>query len=132
MVIDHDSSWKYVGCDPDCVDQTAPEGGDGYPFWTLLSEPPCVIMDDMTYYEKIEALSGTIYDYDDVIDNTTAYFNYDGPRDYEEWCGWDDPGNDGMHCDPYRSDVTNGETVVSWAWLVAQSHGTMAAPELTN
>ena len=30
-------------------------------------------MDDMTYYEKIEALSGTIFDYDDVIDNTTAY-----------------------------------------------------------
>ena len=60
---------NYVGCEPDCVDQTVPEGGDDYPVGTLPSEPLCVITDDMTYQEKIEALSGTIYDYDDVCDN---------------------------------------------------------------
>ena len=64
----------YVGCDPDCVDQTVPEGGDDYPVGTLPSEPLCVITDlcyvsDLCYQEKIEALSGTIYDYDDVCDN---------------------------------------------------------------
>ena len=40
-----------------------------YPVGTLSSEPLCVITDGMTYQEKIEALSGTIYDYDDVNDN---------------------------------------------------------------
>ena len=54
------------------------------PFRTLLSEPLCVITDDMTYLE-IEALSGTMYDYDDVNDNTPVYFDYDDPRHYEEW-----------------------------------------------
>ena len=55
----------------------------------------CVITDDMTYQEKVEALSGTIYDYDDVNDNRPGYFDYDDPRDYEEWCGWDDLVDDG-------------------------------------
>ena len=72
-----DSIWQcvgYVGCDPDFVDRAVPEGGDEYPFRTLLSEPLCVIMDDMTFQEKTEALSGTIYDYDDVNDNTPRLF----------------------------------------------------------
>ena len=77
----------YVVCDLDCVDRTVPEGGDDYPDGTLSSEPLCVITDDMTYQEKIEALSGTIYDYDDVSDNRPVYFDYDDPRDYEEWYG---------------------------------------------
>ena len=59
-----------MDCDPDCVDRAVPEGGDEYPLRTLLSEPLCVITDDMTYQEKIDALSGTIYHYDDVNDNT--------------------------------------------------------------
>ena len=42
---------------------------------TLSSEPLCVITDDITYREKIEALSGTIYDYDDVNDNRPGYFD---------------------------------------------------------
>ena len=50
-----------------------------------------------------------------------GYFDYDDPRDYEEWCDWDDP---------YRSNVTD-ETVVSRAWLGVQSDGTLTAPELT-
>ena len=60
---------NYVGCDPHCVDRTVPEGGDDYPVGTLSSEPLCAIADDMTYQEKIEALRGIIYDYDDVSDN---------------------------------------------------------------
>ena len=49
-----------MGCGPDCVDRAVPEGGDGCPVETLPSEPLCVVTDDMTYQEKIEALSGTI------------------------------------------------------------------------
>ena len=44
-----------VGSDPDFVDRTVPEGGDDCPVELL-----CVITDDMTYQERIEALSGTI------------------------------------------------------------------------
>ena len=64
----------------------------------------------MTYQEKIETLSGTIYD-DGVLDNQPGYFDYDDPCDYEEWCAWDDPGEGGTCGDPYRSDVTDGGTV---------------------
>ena len=123
-----DSIWQcvgYVGCD--CVDRAVPEDGNEYSFRMLLSEPLCVITDDMTHQEK----TGTIYDYDYVNDNIPGYFDYDDPRDYEEWGGWDDPGDYGMYYDPYRSDVTNDETVVSLAWLGVQSDGTLAAPELT-
>ena len=59
----------YVGCSPDCVDCMVLEGVDGCPVGTVPSEPLCVITEDMTYQEKIEALSGTIYDSDDVSDN---------------------------------------------------------------
>ena len=38
------------------------------PVGTLPSESLCVVTDDMTYQERIEALSGTIYDHDDVCD----------------------------------------------------------------
>ena len=85
----------------------------------------------MTYQERIEALSGTIYDYDDVNDNQPGYFDYDDPCDYEEWCGWDDPVENGMRCDPYRSDVTGGGTVFSRVWSGVRSDGAVAAPEST-
>ena len=39
----------------------------------------------MTDQQKIEALSGTIYDYDDVCDNLPDYFDYNDPYDYEEF-----------------------------------------------
>ena len=73
-----------------------------------LSEPLCAIMDDMTYQEKIEALSGTIYDYDDVIGNQPGYFDYDGPQDYEEWCDGNDPDVVEGYYDPFRPDVEGG------------------------
>ena len=122
---------NYVGCDPDCVDRTVPEGGDDCPFGTLSSEPLCVITDDMTYQEKIEALSATIYDYDDVNDNRPGYFDCNDPCDYEEWCSWDDPVEDGTCHDPYRSDVTGGGTVFSRIWLGVRSDGDVAASEST-
>ena len=66
------------------MDQSVPKDNDGNLFRTLLAESLCVDTDDMTYQEKIESLSGTIYDYD-VIDNTPDYFDNDDPLDYEEW-----------------------------------------------
>ena len=86
---------------------TVLEGGDDYPVGTLSSEPLCTIADDMTYQERIEAPSGTIYDYDDAIDNQPGYF------DYEEWCAWDDPGEGGTCGDPHRSGVRLDSVVVA-------------------
>ena len=80
---------------------------------TLSTEPLCVITDDMTYQEKIEALNGTIYDYDDVCDDQPDYFDYDDPYHYEELYGCDGPVEDGMCYDPCRSDVAGGETIFS-------------------
>ena len=86
----------------------------------------------MTYQEKIEALHGTIYDYDDVCDNRPSYFDYDDPYDYEELYGWDDPVEDGTCYDPYRSDVAGGVTIYSRAWFGDKSDGDIVfAPELT-
>ena len=45
-----------------------------------------------SYWFPVTATSGTIYDYDDVIDNHPDYFDYDDPCDYEEWGAWDDSG----------------------------------------
>ena len=56
-----DSVYEYVncvGCGPGCGDRTVP--GDDCLVTLLLSELLCVITEDMTYQEKIEALSGTI------------------------------------------------------------------------
>ena len=139
------SGWQcvaYVSYDPDCGDHPVTKDDDGNPFrtMTVLAEPFCVVTDYMTYQERIEALSGTIYDYDDVLDNTPDYFDYDDHRDYEEWCGWnyladdnslgyfdnsnphgceewygwDGRGTDGLWCDPYLSDVADGELFLSW------------------
>ena len=38
-----------------------------------------------------------------------GYFYHSNPHVCEEWCGWDGWGNDGLCCDPYLSDVTDGE-----------------------
>ena len=59
----------------------------------------------MTYQEKIKALSGTINNYDEVIDDTPGYFDYDDPRDYEEWCDWNDIDLEEGYYDPFQPDV---------------------------
>ena len=122
---------NYVGCDPDCVDRTVPEGGDDYPVGTLSSEPLCVITDDMTYQEKIDALSGTIYDYDDVIDNKPGYFDYDDPHDFEEWYGCDSPVEGELWHNPYQSDIAGGGTIFSQAWSCDRSTDVVFVPKLT-
>ena len=45
---------NYVGCYPNCVVRTVPEGVDDYLVGTLPSEPLCVITDDMTSGEGPE------------------------------------------------------------------------------
>ena len=82
---------NYVSCDPFGMDYAVPADGYTSSFETLLSGSLCPVTDDMTYYEKIEALGGASYNYDDPVDNLPGYCDYDDPRDYEEWCDWNDP-----------------------------------------
>ena len=104
---------NYVGHNPEWIDCAVPDHADGYPEGTLPSEPICVITDDMTYQEKIEALNGTKYDYDAVCDNLLDYFDYDEPYDCEELCGFDGSVKWEMSHNPGRSNVSGGETILS-------------------
>ena len=102
---------NYVGHSPDCVDRTVLDDVDGYPEGMLHSELVCIVTDDMPYQGKIEALSGTIYDYDDVCDNLP---DYDEPYDCEELCGFDGSVECGMCYDTCESDVSGGSNSVQW------------------
>ena len=70
------------------------------------SDPSCVDTDGMTYQEKIEILSGTMYDYDDYCDKLPDYFYYDEPYDWEELHGFDGPVEYGMCSSPCKSEVS--------------------------
>ena len=74
-------------------------------FGTLLSGPLCPVTDDMTYWEKLEALGGDSYDYDEGVDSQPGSFDYDDPRDYEEWCDWNDVDVEDGNYDPFQPDV---------------------------
>ena len=104
---------NYVGYSPDCVDRAVLDDSDGCPEGTLPSVPVCVVTDDMTYQEKIEALSGTMYDYDDVCDNLPEYFDCNKPDDWEELSGFDGPVECGVCCGPCQTDVSDGGTIGS-------------------
>ena len=86
----------------------------------------------MTYQEKIEALSGTIYDYDDVSDNQPGYSDYDDSYYYEEWYGCDGTVEGEMCYVPYRSDIAGGGTIFSQAWSGDRSTDVVFAPKLTD
>ena len=51
---------------------------------------------------------------DPADDNSSGSFDYSYPHVCKEWCAWDGRRNDGLCCDPYRSDVADGEPAISW------------------
>ena len=80
---------NYVSCDPVGMGCTVPADGCAGSFGILLSGLLCPVTDDMTNWEKLEALGGDTYDYDEGLSQPGS-FDYDDPRDYEEWCDWND------------------------------------------
>ena len=74
-----------VRCDPADTGCTVPSDGSAGSFGTFWSGP---VMDDMTYGEMLDALGGDSYDYVEGVD--LGSFENDDPRDYEEWCDWND------------------------------------------
>ena len=65
----------------------------------------CPVADDMTYWERLEALGGNTYDYDAGVDSQPGPFDYDDLRDYEEWCDWNDVDVEEGYYEPFQSDV---------------------------
>ena len=55
---------------------------------SLLCDPGCPVTDDMSYWERLEVLGDDSYGYADDLNGHAGYFDYDDPRDYEEWCDW--------------------------------------------
>ena len=52
-----------------------PADGCTSSFGTLLSGPLCPVTNDMTYWEKLEALGGDSYDYDDGVGSQFGFFD---------------------------------------------------------
>ena len=44
----------------------------------------------MSYWERFEVLGDDSYGYEDGLSGQPGYFDYDDPRDCEEWCDWND------------------------------------------
>ena len=77
-------------------------------FETLLFGPMFPVTDDMTFCERPEALGGDSYDYEEGVDSQPGSFDYDDPRDYEEWCAWNDVDIEEGYYDPFQPDEGGG------------------------
>ena len=93
-----------MSCDPVSMGCTVPADGCIDSFGTLLSGPLCPVMDDMTYWEKLEALGGDTYDYDAGVDSQPGPFDYDDLRNYEEWCDRNDVNVEKGYYNPFQPD----------------------------
>ena len=93
---------KYLDCDE-------LGGCDGGPGVTLLAEPVEVVTEGMTYQEKIDILSGSVYDYDDYYDNCPDYFDNDDPGDFDDVYGFVEPVEYGMWDGLHGPDGPGGE-----------------------
>ena len=74
----------------------------------VVPASPAADYDDHRHYEEWCGWN------DPADDNSSGYFDYSNPHGCEEWCGWNGPGTDGLCCDPYLSDVADGEPDLSW------------------
>ena len=99
---------NYVSCDPVGRGCTVPANGSTGSFGALFSGPLCPVTDDMTYWKKLQALGGDSYDYDEGVDSQSGSFDYDDPRDYEEWCDWNDVEVEEGYYYPFQPDVSPG------------------------
>ena len=74
---------------------------------TCSSENLRPVTDYMSCWEKLEAMSDASYESYGGVDGQPAYFDYDDPRDYEEWCAWNDiEENEGYYI-PFQLDVAD-------------------------
>ena len=62
-------------------------------------------MNEMTDWEKFEALGGDNYGYYGEFDSRPDASDYDDPRDYREWCDWSDVEDGDEYYDPFQTDA---------------------------
>ena len=48
----------------------------------------CPVINEMTDWERREALAGDSYGYNGDFDSRPRSYDYGDPRDYREWCDW--------------------------------------------
>ena len=80
----------FIRCDPPDTYCTAPAGGSTGSLETLPSDSGRPVTEDMKYWERLEVLGDDSYDYQEEVGGQPGSFDYDDPRDYEEWCDWND------------------------------------------
>ena len=68
---------------------------------TCSSDNLCPVTDYMTCWEQLKAMSDSY----GGVDGQPGYFDYDDPRDYEEWCAWNDVEEDEGYYAPFPPDV---------------------------
>ena len=86
-----------------------PAGGStGSSLETLLCDPRCPVTEDMNYWETLEVLGNDSYDYEDEAGGQPGSFDYDDPRDYKEWCDWNDADIEEGYYDPDRLNEEGG------------------------
>ena len=85
---------NYVDCASMEVSGVAPVAECSGSLPTCSSDLSCPAVDYMTWWDKLEAMSDDSYDSYEGVDGQPGYFYYDDPRDYEEWCAWNDVEED--------------------------------------
>ena len=73
-----------------------------------MCDPGCPVTDDMSYWDRLEVLGDDSYGYDDDLSGHAGYFDYDDPRDYEEWCDWNDAVAAEGYCHPAHMHEEGG------------------------
>ena len=97
---------NYVGCATMEVSCVAAECSGSLS--TCLFDQLCPVVKYMTCWEKIEAMSDDSYDSYEGADGQPGDFDYDDPRDYEEWCAWNDVDEDEGYYAPFPPNVKDG------------------------
>ena len=87
---------SYVGCAPMQMSGLVPVAGCSGSLSACSPDLSCPAADYVTCWEKLEAMSDDSYDSEDIyyssgeVGGQPECFDYDDPRDYEEWCAWND------------------------------------------
>ena len=68
----------------------------------------CPVTDDVTDWERLEALRGGSYGYDEEVDIQPGSSDYDDPKDYQEWCDWNDVEDEEGYYDPFQPELEGG------------------------
>ena len=93
----------------------------------LLADPVSVVTNEMTFQERCDVLSGSVYDYDDYCDDSPDYFYYDEPGEFNacpDIYGFIGPDKYELYrcfhglddCGAYCVSRRDGGVIWNWYW----------------